>query len=348
MAALIGISLGMLGAFMSHCFAIVALLPFFAAELVRTVDRKKVDRGVWAALLLPLPALALYYPLMRSHSRVLILPEFITSWTKVAGFYQLLLQHVGSAIVPGVVIGVIVARNLGKGQRTSGVKPVPRQEKALIGCLLLTPVWIHLLESPSGGQFWSRYSIAVSFGFALLVVHLLAAETAGSRVAAAVAVSIAFCTLLCLDLGPYTFAIDRSPGPPLQTGSYTTVSPELPFVVANRMTFLEMNRYENPSFLSRVHYLLDPDACLHYLHSNEIPAYPTVAEWFPIRAQLSQYSEFVQRHRHFLILAAVSDPLQWLTPKLMDSGARLRFLGEFKTVSFRANQSLFEVTMPGD
>ncbi len=347
--ALIGISLGMLGAFVSHCFSIAAMAPFFAAEFVRTLDRKKVDRGVWAALLLPLPALALYVPLLRNYSHVLTFPEYATTWTKVADFYKVMLEGLGFAIVPGVIAGIIFARSIGKGRKTAGAKLVPRHEKVLIGCLLMQPVFIHLLLLRSAGAFFPRYSIAASFGFALLVVYLAAVETAASRVAAGVAVLIAFCTFAYTALiGPlYTALAEMAQDPPRQAVSFTGISPELPFVAASGLTLLEMNKRESPLFLSRLYYLTDLDSSLHYLHSNDFQGYPVIAKWFPIRARITRYPEFVKQHPRFLVLAALSDPLEWLIPKLMDSGARLRFLGEFKTgYRYRGDQCLFEVTMP--
>lgn len=316
---------------------------------MRTLDRKKVDRGVWTALLLPLPALALYFPLLRNYSHVLTLPVFATSWTKVADLYKDMLQNLGFAIVPGVIAGILLARNIAKGQKTAGSTLVSRHEKVLIGCLLLQPVFIHLLLLRSAGAFFPRYSIAASFGFALLVVYLVATETAASRVAAGIAVSIAFCTFAYTSLiGPwYAATAELASGQPQQTASYTGISPELPFVAANGLTFLEMNRRENPLFLSRLYYLTDPDSCLHYLHSNDFQGYAGMTKWVPIQARISRYPEFVKQHRRFLVLASLSDPLQWLTWKLMDSGAQLRFLGEFTTLSrFRDRQCVFEVTMP--
>jgi hypothetical protein len=74
--------------------------------------------------------------------------------------------------------------------------------------------------------------------------------------------------------------------------------------------------------------------------------YPIMQRWFPIRANVSPYREFVKSHRRFLVLTAHDCPLDWLLLKLKDDGAQIRFLQNLQTGYY--DRELYEVTLPGE
>ena len=61
---LAGLTLCLAGALLSHCYAVLAVAPFGLAEAVRTLQRKRIDWPVWAALAVPCLSVLSYLPMM--------------------------------------------------------------------------------------------------------------------------------------------------------------------------------------------------------------------------------------------------------------------------------------------
>ena len=121
------------------------------------------------------------------------------------------------------------------------------------------------------------------------------------------------------------------------------IQPQLAFVDADGLTFLEMNHYEIPEFLSRVYYLLDPKAAYRYAHANGFNGMAFLKTKFPIPANVEPYDTFIESHNKFLILGEYDTPDDWLLSKLLADHAAIRFLGQFK--SEYKDHDLYEVTV---
>ena len=67
-------------------------------------------------------------------------------------------------------------------------------------------------------------------------------------------------------------------------------------------------------------------------------------KWFPIHAHVEDYTTFVHAHRRFLVFGEFDHPLGWVTKKLLDDGAELRFLGQYHGPY--GENLLLEVSMP--
>jgi hypothetical protein len=80
---------------------------------------------------------------------------------------------------------------------------------------------------------------------------------------------------------------DRTVAP--TTSEFEHVRPDLPFVTNSALTFLEMDRYEDPALVARLYYLVGRESALRYDQSNLTEGLPTLKKYFPIRATVSQY-----------------------------------------------------------
>src|SRR5689334_326984 len=85
--ALAGIAAGAAGMLLSHIYAPLWAVPFWAAELVRQWRRRSIDWPMWAALVLPMGACLTYLPLVRNVAQVVFPPVLQASLMKALIFY---------------------------------------------------------------------------------------------------------------------------------------------------------------------------------------------------------------------------------------------------------------------
>ena len=72
---------------------------------------------------------------------------------------------------------------------------------------------------------------------------------------------------------------------------------------------------------------------------------PTVRRWFPIRAKVAAYRDFIKENRRFLVIATPGYPEDWLLTKIKDDGGEVHLLQDQPT-GYR-DRELFEVVFPG-
>ena len=135
-------------------------------------------------------------------------------------------------------------------------------ELTFLTCLLLVPLAIIVEFMRSHSQYFPRYGIPAIFAVAVLVPTFVSMWTANSRRAAALCAVV----FLFAVISPSSIArvIPAKIEPnhtalPLDRESPVNISqiqPQSHSSMHDGLTFLEMNHYENPEFLSRVYYLL--------------------------------------------------------------------------------------------
>src|SRR5208282_1183540 len=105
----------------------------------------------------------------------------------------------------------------------------------------------------------------------------------------------------------------------------------LPFVTASGATFLEMDQREASGFTGRLYYLTDRESAVRNHSTIFEEVFPPVKKWFPIRAKIEPYREFVTHNQEFLVLGTRGFPEDWLLQKLEQDGARITLLEHRKT-----------------
>jgi hypothetical protein len=134
---------------------------------------------------------------------------------------------------------------------------------------------------------------------------------------------------------------------PQRPGALASVQPNLPIVVGEGQTFMEMNQREDQAFLNRLYFLKDQQASLQYSHTNYFQDFeaPDVMQkaGFPFTANVEPYNGFVHRHRQFLLLAS---PRDWVFPKLLSNGASIAFVGDYSNAVPYIDKTLYLVSMP--
>lgn len=331
----LGLAVAIGAMFLTHCFSPPIAAAIGAAELVRTVATRRVDRKVWAALLAPLCVLACYPPLIRDARAILCPPAFLATPVTIPKSYLAILAPLLPAI--GAIVIIFLA-TYGRGRRIRLGDLARPYEMAFSIAAFLGPLATISYCIWSGAPFWPRYGIGMIVGTTLILSALLALTTkrnSNLTVAAAALILILFCVTQA-GTGSLVQQYENT------SDAFRAVRPELPFVTASGLTFLEMDHREQPAFLNRLYYLTDRESALRY-HTNIFEGMPVLRQWFPVRANVASYRDFTLQNRQFLVLATRGFPEDWLLPKLEADGAQIRLLRGEK-FPYRDGE-LYEVTV---
>jgi hypothetical protein len=235
-------------------------------------------------------------------------------------------------------------------RKPRGKLPVSAAELfALLG-FFAVPAILALYLMHRHGAFFFRYGIVANIAVATLIPVFLAWFTRGSRIVAWITASALFlwsllpAHILIPQLHPSRLTLSiRKPAACEACVLANRIAPELPFVDASGLTYLEMDSREDTGFLSRVYYLTDPSASVRYAHANIFEGMQAAKDAFPIRANVEQYSTFVREHPTFLVFGTYDYPEDWLLRKLHADGAHLCLLRTVGDPQFKDRQ-LWKIT----
>ncbi|MCU1335579.1 MAG: hypothetical protein JWO19_1160 [Bryobacterales bacterium] len=335
--ALAGVAIGATGMLLSHVYAPLWIMPFWAAELVRNWRQRRIDWALWAALVLPMAACLTYLPLVRNVGQAVFPPEFQGSVNKAVLFYVRTVFQVA----PPLLIGGLIAFGIAAWRRRSspdGIRPdraaatsIPAPEMAFLLFSLLPPVLLNALAIQKHIGFYDRHAFLTTLAAYLLLILFIAYESRANRLSglAAAIVILGFTVFL-----PAKILVPRPSSAEAiavrARKDFDRIQPELPFVTNSAFTFLEMDHYEKPDLVARLYYLVDPESSIKYAHSNLTEGLLVMKQYFPIRANPVLYADFVATHRHFLVWGEM-DFNGWLLRKLKTEGAHLTQIGKFDT-----------------
>ena len=342
---------GGFGMLLSHVLASVAYAALLLTEAIRFFMRRKPDWILWICLALPLSACITYLQPIQTHSSGAFPEQFQASVTDLFAAYSDLWMGLISLL--GAAIIAIVLLDGDRSPSPQANRP-PRgfswPEKILALGFCCVPLVVSLVFMRSHSAYFLRYGIPSIFGVAILAPWFVSRWTRNSSLAAFI------CSIVFIFGVVTPSSITRhlqhvvqpiKPQGPNLTGKFdipiTQVHPDLPLVDASGLTFLEMNRRENSTFLSRVYYLNDEQAAVKYANATIFEGFPALKGKFPIRGNIMPYQEFIQQHSKFLVLGTYDYPEDWLLRKLLADHATLSFLGDYGT-GYKDEQ-LYEVTL---
>jgi hypothetical protein len=332
-----GLLAGVAGMLLSHC-----LTPFFVAaigfgELLRNIAQRKIDWRVWSALALPAPIVITYVPLVKNAHAMLYPLAFLPTTETLAIFYLWMFAHLGVSLLLLFVALLLLGGN--PGARLTQL--VPFHEAAFGAATLLVPAVLVGYFMHAQVAFWNRYGVCAVLAMSLCISFLVAFKADRSVSIGALAAMLVLANFAAY--GPYM--VPANPTSSRTSMRYRSIQPDLPLVAASGLTFLEMDHYEPPDVVERLYYLTDRDAAIRYTHATVSDGMPVLQRWFPIRAKVEAYRDFVRQHNRFLVWCKPGHPLDWLLSKLKDDGAKIRLIEEMKT-NYK-DGSLFEVTTSG-
>jgi hypothetical protein len=334
---------GGLGALLCHVFAAIAWIILIVAELVRAHKRHRLNWHILLAFLVPLTSVATYLPLLDNHSSGYFPIAFQPDTHKMMSYYFELFIQFELPLMWTTILALLFMEK-GTFQVRENLAITTAQAVAL-GGLLLLPVILMICLMKTHGAFFTRYGIVANIAIAILIPVFSAWFTRGSRPTACVMTLILFLgsslpvSIISLALHPDLLSVANSK--PNACGACVLanrLAPELPFVDASGLTYIEMNSREDDGFLSRVYYLTDQTASLRYAHASIFEGMRSLKGVFPIHANVEEYSIFVRQHPSFLVLGTFDYPEDWLLRKVKADDAHLCLLATLSDSQFKDKQ----------
>lgn len=341
---------GGFGMLLSHVLASVAYAALLVTEAIRFVMRRKPDWILWICLVVPLSACITYLQPIQTHSSGAFPEQFQASIVDLVAAYANLWMGLISLLGAAIIVIVLLHEERSPFPRAYQPRGFSWPEKILALGFCCVPFVVSLVFMHSHSAYFDRYGIPAVFGVAILAPWFVSRWTRNSSLAALISsIVFIFGVVTPSSIARHVQRVVQpiQPQGPNLTGRsnipISQIHPELPLVDNSGLTFLEMNRRENSTFLSRVYYLEDSQSAVKYANATIFEGFPVLEGKFPIRGNIAPYQEFIQQHSKFLVLGTYNYPEDWLLRKLLADHARLRFLGEYDT-GYKDEQ-LYEVTL---
>lgn len=347
--AFLFVLVGGFGMLLSHVLASVAYAALLLTELIRYFLYRKPNWILWVCLAVPLSACVTYLQPIQHHSGGAFPQQFQASVIQLLSAYSEIWTVIASFMAAALVLIVLLSRDSGKSSRRASYSGFSWPEKILAFGFLCVPLVVILVFMRSHSAYFSRYGMPAIFGTSILVPWFVARWTgASSRAALICAIVFTFGIVTPSSIARHLQnVVHKENVPPTLSGKSSTplaqVMPDLPFVDASGLTFLEMNHRENGNFLARVYYLTDAQAAVKYSNATIFEGLTYLKTQFPIKDNVVPYRSFIQEHQKFLVFGTYNYPEDWLLRKLLADHATLRFLGDFS--SQYKDEQLYEVTL---
>ncbi len=355
---LAGLFLSLAGTLNLHYYSPLLFAPFAFAELIRTYQRRRIDKAVWLALILPSLALIPYLGIVRE-SRVKSGIPF--AYYATPSWYDSLADFTGQFLGPTLVIlpaiGCIylvwrIAPRL-SSSRNSSFFSMNRGEfqpdfTLLLGFTLL-PILGIAFSKFATHIFFTRYIVGSMFGICALAVIILWLIFSGAKepaVLVGLVICVVFARLSYFELkgalaqrgvsvdSAYQLHLPRK-----------VIQGDLPIVAAGVNEFMDIRYYGDQDLRSRSVYVSSEELASQYLGFTFLERMMIgSAPYFG--TNVTDYRQFTREHRTFYLLGGRP---WWLIPKLLADGAQLQMLqGGLASTHGDLFEDLFLVRMPGE
>lgn len=315
--ALVGLAVSLAAAISSHYYAVLSLFPIGLGEAVRTFRRKRIDLGVWLALLLSLPPLLLFLPLIEGARK--FAPHFWAKphWSSMAYFYGHFLLSPSAVPLLAIVLVVVVVGFL-RQRLDQTVEPqaktgIPAHEVAAVLGFLLIPVVGILLAKTAVGAFSDRYALSAVIGLSIIIAWGLHRMLRCHRALAVGLGLLLFAFVAVKEVQTYRRAVAYRA---LQVSTYsfldTYARGDAPIVISGPMDFTELTYAAPRDIASRLTYLADPRLALQYTGSDDAEkGLVEMRSWAGLRVQA--FSRFlVSRKMCYVYAVNYPDQYAWV------------------------------------
>jgi hypothetical protein len=335
LAVALGIALG------THYSALMLAVPLGGGEIVRSLQRRKVDIGVWVAFAAACPVV-LMYPLLIAATRNWDLHGLNPTFSIIGGFYGTALRTAVGPLVAAGAAAYVLGRGGEKGAFADPGMPV-HETAALVG-FVLAPAFFFMPGLHSQHFiFAQRYGVPMAIGAGGCLALLLFRAAAGSlRVAWVFVVVISG----WLGLARVKESLGERRPPAVQVREENPLLNQAladgrPVVVTDQQLFLQADHYL-PREAGHMYNLVDWEAGRHYMEQDQANQLTTrAARYLPLRAHVELWQDFARSHPQFL-LHSDERYQQWFYDLLLREGWNLKMKAR------RGAESLIEVSAPAD
>ncbi len=326
---LVGLSLSLAAAIASHYYAVLVLVPLGCGELVRTAQRRRLDVGVWLALIVALFPLAIFFPYIqraRAYSTGFWttpswgdMPDFFV-WTMTSAALPVTAMLLASALA---TLACDVTRQGSAAASSQSGGTLTTSEVVTAAAFLLIPVIAVAAAMLVTGAYVHRYALPGLIGVTILV-------TIGLRPLFAVRPAVLLLALAVLEVGFLRRSAMTRNDSAMRVRKRDAVvallraQPERDLLIAcaDQHDFMVLSEYAPPDVRQRLAYLVDADVAMRRLHHNSLERgmVDLLGPWFHLNVQ--SYRSVTSSGQALLVLGrtTASSGISWLMPELLSAG----------------------------
>jgi Dolichyl-phosphate-mannose-protein mannosyltransferase len=312
----------------THYYAVLAFVVLGIGELVRVIQNRRPDWGVWIAIGVALVATIPLRPLMAVASEQAAHFWADSRAVDVSGIYAFVFAPLGDTVFAGTAIVAaicLVGAYVLRSSRTtpSETRRLPGHEAAAgVACLLIPIVSLWLGELITGIVV-PRYALPAVVGGALVLpiaVHSLNRYRSPAELVLAVVLVWVFTQAAVQSLW---WRPTRQDPVQFRTVLLTALRSPGPTAIGSSIHFLQFWYYAPVELKPRMTYLVDPAAAIRYRKSDTIDrGYAALARWTALPVE--PFERFSTLHRSFKVY---TDGSGWLLDKVADDGVEIQEIG---------------------
>jgi hypothetical protein len=311
---LAGFGLSLLGALLTHVYAVYLLVPFVIVELYSLFFKPHWENLVVMAAAFIGVTVAVYLPLSRVYRKTMSAAFFAASHD----VFQRFLTHViGPALVVLLLSIMISAVWGGKARRLApAAATIPFEELLLAGGFASIPLVGMLGSKISHGPMIDRYYLSSIAGYAIFVGFANSREYLGSEAARVLAGCMAL--LMLADLAAIAYLAKKQvilliePSAPLRLtttphrplalfDAITSDQSGLDILVPSHLEYIYLFMYAPPSIVSRLYFAAPTDNIFY-------GAYERLRNEAHVPLQTTPFEAFLAKHDRFLLYETTAGP----------------------------------------
>jgi hypothetical protein len=324
--SLLGTAVFLACAVNSHYYAVLLLLPFGIAEIVRYFERRRFDWALYFAIAVSVFPLVFSLPVIRASSKYSSHFWAKPSWTSLISFYENLLLPAGLALMLiAIVSGLSIRwRSEDIEEETWKERPPAHEFGLAFGFVLLPTVAIFLAKFVTGA-FTSRYAIYTVIGLSILLAWSLARIGRESRALGLVLAGMTVGCWLILAVRHYQQFASNAVEERKTFEFLSSASTDLPVVIASPHLFFVESRLAAGERWGRFIYLADASLALKYKNTDTVErGLLALKRYAPL--DVKDYRSFAASHQRFLVYF-FADPFGWVMQDLIRSGRSITVTG---------------------
>jgi hypothetical protein len=326
----VGLGASLLIAALLHYYSVLALAPFFIAELALLYFSRQIRFGVWLALALPLVPIAISWPRLMGMKQNWGLHFWagaaLSDVSSAYGAYFRVGPPWGMAIC-GLTILIILLPLFRHFSANDDSLPQPAliAERVLIAGLVALPLIGFAVAKIAHGPFVERYFLPSIFGFATGAALVLRSAPAKTLLAAAILIFIA---LSSQEVGFWKGLKSRetiaSITAPLTKLAVKSNFLDLPIVLSDSGCFVEIWHYAPAAIFRRAVALPDPESAVAYTGIDTVDKLVLALRPYGPPG-IQDFASFRVAHPRFLLYSDGSR-YDWLATRLVHDGYRVERL----------------------
>jgi hypothetical protein len=299
-------------------------------ELLRTMQRKKIDWSVWAILGLAPSVLLLYAPFIRavtgSYAHGFFSPP---DWFDMYGFYLSLLLPAFVPAAMALIVAGFVAWRYGPREApvVEQVGTLAPHERAAVFALAAMPLLYVLFALTVTGAFVYRYALGALFGVSVVFADIVSSWLGARRLAVWSLCGVLFAAFVALRVAPAVSGFVE-PGErqaiQAELAAIESLTPEssVPIAVSSPHDFFQYSHYASAALRPRLMYLNDPVLALEGIQTDSGEwAVMNVAPWAGLRVE--NYRRFRESSQPFYLAQRKRQRFDWIVPKLEQTSSGL-------------------------